>query len=88
MKLHPVTGLTHQLRVHMAYLGAPIYGDIKYGRRKDFPLIIKGQELRLHLHDKQIVFKNLSGQKVDINADLPEHMKKSLRELGFLEWSV
>lgn len=38
--LHPLTGRTHQLRVHMAHLGAPIHGDRVYGKAAD----------RLYLH--------------------------------------
>ena len=29
------TGRTHQIRVHMSYIGYPVYGDPKYGYRKD-----------------------------------------------------
>jgi 23S rRNA-/tRNA-specific pseudouridylate synthase len=43
VRLYPVTGRTHQLRVHMANLGAPIMGDILYGN-KDAP------RLMLHAH--------------------------------------
>lgn len=38
--LHPLTGRTHQLRVHLAHLGAPIHGDRVYGKQAD----------RLYLH--------------------------------------
>ncbi|MEO5905231.1 MAG: RluA family pseudouridine synthase, partial [Saprospiraceae bacterium] len=31
IQLHPITGRSHQLRVHMAFIGSPIYGDVKYG---------------------------------------------------------
>ncbi len=46
--LFPKTGRTHQLRVHMAYLGHPILGDTKYGKRHTFP--------RLALHAQAIGF--------------------------------
>jgi len=46
--LSPQTGRTHQLRVHMAYLGHPILGDDKYGKRHSF--------LRLALHAQAIGF--------------------------------
>ena len=46
--LFPQTGRTHQLRVHMKYLGHPILGDDKYGKRNSFP--------RLALHAKSIGF--------------------------------
>jgi 23S rRNA pseudouridine1911/1915/1917 synthase len=46
--LFPESGRTHQLRVHMAYLGHPILGDDKYGDRNSFP--------RLALHAQAICF--------------------------------
>lgn len=46
--LFPESGRTHQLRVHMAYLGHPILGDEKYGKKKTFP--------RLALHAQAIGF--------------------------------
>ena len=46
--LFPKTGRTHQLRVHMAYLGHPILGDEKYGKKNIFP--------RLALHAQSLGF--------------------------------
>ncbi len=34
LKLHPMTGRTHQIRVHLAFLGCPVAGDLVYGRKK------------------------------------------------------
>jgi len=48
--LFPQSGRTHQLRVHMAYLGHPILGDDKYGKKSTFP--------RLALHAQSIAFKH------------------------------
>ncbi|MFZ1677655.1 MAG: RluA family pseudouridine synthase [Saprospiraceae bacterium] len=31
IRLHPITGKSHQLRVHMSFIGSPIFGDVKYG---------------------------------------------------------
>ena len=46
--LYPQSGRTHQLRVHMSYLGHPILGDEKYGKRNTFP--------RMALHAQAIGF--------------------------------
>ncbi len=53
--LFPKTGRTHQLRVHMAYLGHPILGDDKYGNKKSFP--------RLALHAQSIGFMHPNTKK-------------------------
>ena len=58
VELHPLTGRTHQLRVHCAHsegLGCPIKGDNLYGRRAD----------RLYLHAARIVFAHpMSGEEM------------------------
>ncbi|MBU0467929.1 MAG: RluA family pseudouridine synthase [Candidatus Omnitrophica bacterium] len=50
VNLFPKTGRTHQLRVHMKFLGHPILGDDKYGNKNSFP--------RLALHAQSIGFKH------------------------------
>lgn len=77
MELIPVTGRTHQLRVHMAAIGHPILGDGKYGAREAF---IDGMELsrKLHLHARRIVIPGL----IDVTAPLPKHMQESWNTLG------
>jgi 23S rRNA pseudouridine955/2504/2580 synthase len=81
MELEPVTGRTHQLRVHMAELGHPIIGDGKYGAQKAF---IGGIDLprQLHLHARHISIKGLRSGDIDITAPLSPHMKQSFSTLG------
>ncbi len=80
--LKPVTGRTHQLRVHMSAIGHPVVGDGKYGGREAF---ISGLSFKLHLHARAINLPHPSGGRFEITAPLPEHMHKSLKMLGFSE---
>lgn len=81
VELIPITGRTHQLRVHMAEMGTPILGDGKYGGKDAF---ITGVNLpkQLHLHAREIVLPDWHGKMLRITAPLPPHMQKSFRELG------
>ena len=81
VSLKPATGRTHQLRVHMAHLGHPIFGDARYGGLEGLP---EGVEKKLHLHARRITFQHpVTGKRLDITAPLPEHMKKTFSLLGF-----
>ena len=75
LRLQLETGRTHQIRVHLAYLGHPILGDDVYG--KAFPGI-EGQ----CLHAAKIGFINPStGQYLEFESPLPEYFEKVLRKL-------
>lgn len=80
--LKPVTGRTHQLRVHMAQLGTPIIDDPRYFNIENWqpaPGLGEG----LHLHARRIVLPLRNGKKIDISAPLPPHMRQSFEALGF-----
>jgi 23S rRNA pseudouridine955/2504/2580 synthase len=77
----PITGRTHQIRVHLASLGTPIVGDFKYGgtdarARGDIPD-------KLHLHARSIDIGRPDGGRLQATAPLPPHMVKSWKLLGF-----
>ena len=76
MALRPLTGRTHQLRVHMAHIGHPICGDGKYAGGDAHPggMIAR----RLHLHAWSL---KLTDGKV-ITAPPSPHLKASLDDLG------
>jgi 23S rRNA pseudouridine955/2504/2580 synthase len=82
LALLPVTGRTHQLRVHCAAIGAPILGDGKYGGRDAF---LAGVELpkRLHLHARSIRLPRPGGGAIAATAPLPPHMLATWRFFGF-----
>ena len=77
----PVTGRTHQIRVHLASLGTPILGDFKYGGTD-----AKGKGAipdKLHLHARSIDIARPDGGRLHVVAPLPSHMLKSWELLGF-----
>ncbi len=78
--LKPVTGRTHQLRVHMSEIGHPVVGDGKYGGEVCF---IGGLSFKLHLHARSITLPHPAGGTLHVEAELPEHMRKSWDALGF-----
>jgi 23S rRNA pseudouridine955/2504/2580 synthase len=84
--LAPLTGRTHQLRVHCAVLGHPILGDGKYGGRDAFPQGRDGAPLarRLQLHAREIACPHpADGTTLRITAPLPPHMAEAWTALGF-----
>jgi 23S rRNA pseudouridine955/2504/2580 synthase len=81
VELQPLTGRTHQLRVHMAALGHPIVGDAKYGGPDAF--LTGGISRKMHLHARRIRVDAPDGDKIDVTANLPDHFAESLEMLGF-----
>ena len=71
------TGRTHQIRVHMEYLGYPLVGDPKYSPMKT-PFSIKGQAL--HSHTLEFTHPR-SGERMKFEAPLPEDMHKIITRL-------
>jgi tRNA pseudouridine32 synthase/23S rRNA pseudouridine746 synthase len=78
LALEPLTGRTHQLRVHCAEMGWPIVGDNIYGTapRSGGPI--------LHLHSREIVVP-ISKNKPPVvtTAPVPEHMRERLKACGW-----
>lgn len=71
------TGRTHQIRVHMSYIGFPILGDEVYGRGKN-EYGIEGQVL----HARELEFVHpVTGENMRFEAPLPEYFQKLLNEL-------
>ncbi|MEX0860496.1 MAG: RluA family pseudouridine synthase [Cucumibacter sp.] len=82
VSLKPVTGRTHQLRVHMAELKSPILGDPRYFNLKGFEAPA-GLGEGLHLHARRLALPLPGGARLDISAPLPAHMARTFDTLGF-----
>ncbi len=89
--LVPVTGRTHQLRVHMAEMGHPIAGDGKYGgsaqeNAGDGWGAGMGEEIgrMLHLHARSLrITHPMTGARLHLTAPLPPHMARTWAMLGW-----
>ncbi len=86
VELEPMTGRTHQLRVHLAAIGHPIVGDGKYGGQDAF--LTGSISRKMHLHARRLVIgepkgADGTGGKLDVTADLPEHFAATMEQLGF-----
>lgn len=82
VELFPLTGRTHQLRVHMAAIGHPILGDGKYGGKKAF---IHGLSNALHLHARSVLIPKLFKKKFAVEAPLAGEFNRTFKALGLSE---
>ena len=71
VELKPTTGRTHQLRVHLAHLNAPILGDRVYGKSSDCRMMLHAQKLEITLP---------SGERKAFEAAIPDEFKKFFPE--------
>ena len=81
LALKPLTGRTHQLRVHCAAIGTPIVGDRKYGGPGSF---IEGVPDGMHLFCRAMTFSHpTTGRSMTLTAPLTGRMKETWSLLGF-----
>ena len=87
LSCRPLTGRTHQIRVHLSHIGHPIIGDPEYGgnRSKRNPEGIPGSypaPARQMLHAAELSFLHPeSGERCSFTADLPPEMEERLQFL-------
>ncbi|MFP3897258.1 MAG: RluA family pseudouridine synthase [Anaerolineales bacterium] len=75
----PITGRTHQLRVHFSSIGYPIVGDEKYGRRHE----AVGAPRQL-LHAQRLIFTHpRTGERLTFETELPPDFRRVLEHLRF-----
>lgn len=78
VRLFPHTGRTHQLRVHLKWLGTPILGDPVYGSQAANKKYSLSRQL---LHAEKLRFTHpMTGQTLEIIAKVPEDMQRFIRE--------
>jgi 23S rRNA pseudouridine1911/1915/1917 synthase len=77
LEIRPLTGRTHQIRVHLAASGHPLVGDTRYGPRK-----AKIRAPRLFLHASKLSFRHPeTGERVEFLSPMPKEMKDFLDKL-------
>jgi 23S rRNA pseudouridine1911/1915/1917 synthase len=74
VRLRLLTGRTHQIRVHMSYIGHPVAGDFLYGTEDER---LKGR-FALHSHYLSILHP-MSGEMMEFTSPLPENLSELLR---------
>lgn len=77
LEFHPLTGRTHQIRLHCAFLGCPIVGDSVYGRRNPSMNIDRHF---LHAYRLKILLPNEKEPRT-FEAELPDELKNALEEV-------
>jgi 23S rRNA pseudouridine1911/1915/1917 synthase len=85
VELMPKTGRTHQIRIHLASINHPVVGDEVYGFKKRKLPVCAGRPFELNrqfLHAFSLEFTPEAGQRIKLEAELPEDLKNIL---SFLE---
>ena len=76
LEVRPVTGRTHQIRVHMAYIGHPLCGDTLYGEESE----LIGRQA---LHCSRLEFTHpTTGERITLSAPLKGDMERLCRRIG------
>lgn len=77
LEFHPLTGRTHQIRLHCQFLGCPIVGDSVYGKKNQ---TVEINRHFLHAHQLKIILPNEKSPRT-FEADLPNELKTALEEV-------
>ncbi|MDH3616453.1 MAG: RluA family pseudouridine synthase [Gammaproteobacteria bacterium] len=80
----PLTGRTHQIRVHLQYLGFPLAGDERYGDEEENRRAKKFGLKRLFLHAQSIAFPDDSGNELHFTCPLADDLERFLSK-GIIE---
>jgi len=78
LQCSPLTGRTHQIRVHLQFLGFPLAGDERYGDEEENRRARKFGLSRLFLHAQSIAFPDDSGNELHFTSPLAEDLERFL----------
>ncbi|CAE8612497.1 unnamed protein product [Polarella glacialis] len=78
LRVRPLTGRTHQIRVHMASIGRPLLGDLTYGAKE--ASVLRSCP-RLFLHARRVELRDLAGKPFVAEATLPQELEEVLAQL-------
>lgn len=81
VEAQPITGRTHQIRVHAQYQGHPLVGDEKYGRDEINRQLRPLGARRLFLHASRLTLTLPDGETLTVEAPLPEDLQQVLQNL-------
>ena len=83
LDIHPETGRTHQIRVHLSYIGHPIMGDDTYGTSQSKKMSAELGLERQFLHAKRLEFTHpITGEKLVLEDKLPADLTRCLKVLS------
>lgn len=83
IEARPMTGRTHQIRVHAQAVGHPIMGDEKYSDAEDRKRLRKQGISRLLLHAAQLKFEHPAGEKlIEVKAPYDSQLQQAIEKLG------
>lgn len=86
--LAPVSGRTHQLRVHLEHINTPILGDPKYGGGHSEIFTDSSLNKTLHLHSCLTIVPRAGKKPLVIEADFPLHFQTTFKTFGFSPSSI
>lgn len=82
VKVNPITGRTHQIRIHFSYIGHPVIGDRQYGNKESDSLACNLGLDRQFLHAKKLIFFHpVLSKKIELEDELPDDLKNILIKL-------